>query len=90
VPKKYVLYQNYPNPFNPTTTIEFAIPEQEKVSLVVYNVLGQKVCTLFNGEAEAGVHYKITFNASSLPSGIYLYQLNNGQSRIIRKMLVLK
>jgi Secretion system C-terminal sorting domain/Right handed beta helix region len=90
VPTTFALYQNYPNPFNPTTTIEFAVPEQEKVSLVVYNLLGQKVGTIFNEEPEAGVHYKVIFDAESLPSGIYMYQLDNGQSRIIRKMLLLK
>jgi hypothetical protein len=90
LPKVFALYQNYPNPFNPTTTIEFAVPDQEKVTLAIYNVLGQNIRTIFTRETEAGVNHKITFDASSLPSGIYFYQLDNGQSRIVRKMLVLK
>ena len=89
-PKIFSLYQNYPNPFNPTTTIEFTIRETERVTLSVYNVIGQHIQTLFNGEAEAGVSHKVAFDASGLASGIYFYQLNFGQTRIMRKMLLLK
>ena len=90
VPKISALYQNYPNPFNPTTTIEFTIPEKEKVTLAVYNVLGQHVQTVFAGVAEAGVSNKFTFDASGLSSGLYFYHLDLGGARIVRKMLVLK
>ena len=90
VPKISALYQNYPNPFNPTTTIEFTIPEKEKVTLAVYNVLGQHVQTVFAGVAEAGVSNKFTFDASELSSGLYFYHLDLGRTRIVRKMLVLK
>jgi len=89
-PKIFSLYQNYPNPFNPTTTIEFTIRETERVTLSVYNVIGQHIQTLFNGEAEAGVSHKVAFDASGLASGIYFYQLNFDQTRIMRKMLLLK
>jgi len=90
VPKIFALYQNYPNPFNPATTIEFTIPETERVTLTVYNAAGQLVQTIFTGEAEAGINHRVTFNASGMPSGLYLYQLASGRNQVTRKMLVLK
>ncbi len=84
------LGQNFPNPFNPVTSIEFSNPTSGKTSLVVYNILGQTVSTLFDGVAEAGTHYRLQFDASGIPSGLYFYRLESGQTRIVRKMLVLK
>ncbi len=72
VPVKYSLEQNYPNPFNPSTMIRFSLPQANKVSLVVYNLLGQKVATLVDKELTAGTH-EVDFNAANLSSGVYFY-----------------
>jgi len=74
VPTEYTLYQNYPNPFNPTTTIEFDIPNESIVTLKVYNLLGQEVATLLNRE-NVDFGDAVEFDASSLPSGVYLYRI---------------
>ncbi len=84
------LFQNYPNPFNPATEISYSLPKTVNVSLNVYNVLGQKVATLVNNKLEHAGNYKVTFNASSLPSGIYFYTLQAGSFRATKKMVVLK
>lgn len=74
VPKAFALEQNYPNPFNPSTVIEYALPENAKVTLTVYNVLGQEVARVLDQEQEAGV-YKVNWNASGLASGVYIYNI---------------
>jgi hypothetical protein len=74
IPETFGLAQNYPNPFNPSTSIEFMLPEQAKVSLVVFNIMGQKISTLVSQGLNAGFH-TYTFDAWSLPSGIYIAQL---------------
>jgi hypothetical protein len=89
IPKNFNLSQNYPNPFNPSTKIEFDIPITQNVELNVYNILGQKVVTLVNGEVSAGVH-SVTFDASHLASGVYIYQLRGGTVSITKKMLLTK
>lgn len=73
-PKKFALNQNYPNPFNPATTISFTLPVDSKVTLKIYNVLGEVIITLINNSFDAGLH-NIEFNAQSLSSGIYLYKI---------------
>ncbi len=88
-PTAYRLNQNYPNPFNPTTEISFSLPEAGKVRLDVYNVLGNKVTTLVNGQLNAGSH-SITFDASLLPSGIYFYKIQANNFSAIKKMNLLK
>jgi hypothetical protein len=88
-PLTFNLYQNYPNPFNPTTKINFDISEPGNAKLVVYNTIGQQVAVLVNGFVTAGSH-EVNFNASSLPSGVYLYKLQSGNSVMIKKMLLLK
>jgi hypothetical protein len=89
VPEKFVLSQNYPNPFNPSTRIEYDIPRSGAVSLKIYNILGQEVATLVNSTLVAG-HYSVQFNASRLPSGMYLYRLQSASGVMVRKMLLVK
>jgi len=74
IPKTYLLYQNYPNPFNPTTTIKFGLPRDERVKIVIYDVIGQRVKVLVDGVESAGYH-DITFDASGLSSGVYFYRI---------------
>ncbi len=79
VPNKFSLSQNYPNPFNPSTTINYKLSAISKVTLKVYDILGREVTTLLNKEQPAG-SYKITFDASKLASGIYLYRIVAGSA----------
>ena len=85
----FKLSQNYPNPFNPATKIRFSIQENAKVKLSVYNILGQKVATLVNGTKAAGT-YEVSWNASKLSSGVYVYRLEAGNNIIAKKMTLLK
>ena len=94
LPTEFVLEQNYPNPFNPSTTIKFNIPSvgtlrATSVQLKVYDVLGNEVATLVNEEKPAGT-YEFTWNAVSLPSGVYFYQLKAGEYTNTKKMILLK
>ncbi|MBX2974611.1 MAG: lamin tail domain-containing protein [Ignavibacteriaceae bacterium] len=85
----YALEQNYPNPFNPSTTINYSIPNAEYVTIKVFNTLGEEVATLFNGNMEAGKH-SLSFDASKLSSGMYIYRLSAGNFTQIKKMLLAK
>jgi len=85
----YLLEQCYPSPFNPTTTIKYSIPEPSKVSLVLFNLLGEEVATLVNEENVTG-YYTVDFNAANLPSGVYFYQLRAGDFISTKKMILLK
>jgi len=87
--KSYFLSQNYPNPFNPATTIEYILKNASNVKLNVYNILGQKVKTLVNKYEPAG-KYKVSFDGSNLPSGIYFYDLKAGKFNKVKKMVLLK
>ncbi len=89
-PAKFSLDQNYPNPFNPATMISFTVEKTGITTLTVFNTLGQKVETLFNGQAAAGQVYKVNFNAMHLSSGIYFYQLREGNNIITHKMMLMK
>jgi hypothetical protein len=89
-PDKFVLAQNYPNPFNPSTVIEFVVPVSGHTTMKVYNVLGQEVATLFEGNAEAGKVNAARFDASNLPSGLYFYTLRNAGKIETKRMLLLK
>jgi hypothetical protein len=90
-PKKFELTQNYPNPFNPSTKIDYALPFDAKVKMVVYDMLGREVLKPVNSDHKAG-YYTIEINASVLASGIYFYRLTadmNGSTQIITKRLTL-
>jgi hypothetical protein len=89
VARVYSLEQNYPNPFNPSTKINFSLPEQSNVELVVFNVLGQKVATLVNESLKAGNH-SVTFDASKISSGVYFYRIDAGRFTSTKKMLFMK
>lgn len=85
----YSLSQNYPNPFNPTTTISYQLPENSFVTIKVYDLLGKEIETLVNENKSAG-YYKVNFDASKLPSGVYFYNLTTGSNSISKKMLLMK
>ncbi len=89
VPEQYELSQNYPNPFNPATTIKFQIPATEMVTMNIFDLKGRKVAELFNTQMDAG-YYNVTFDASALPSGMYIYRLTAGEFRDVKKMTLLK
>lgn len=89
VPKVFDLKQNYPNPFNPVTKIRFALATSGFVRLSIYNVLGEEVKILLNEEMHAG-EYEVTFNALSLPSGVYFYRLKAQDFSQTRKMVLVK
>ncbi|MDR3667818.1 MAG: T9SS type A sorting domain-containing protein, partial [Ignavibacteriaceae bacterium] len=96
VPKNFELSQNYPNPFNPNTKINYSLPNDSKVTLEVYNIIGERVAQLVNEQQPAG-YYTINFSISNnkITSGIYIYKLsaddNNGKSfSSIKKMILLK
>ena len=88
-PEKFELAQNYPNPFNPGTVIKYELPISTHVRLTIYDMLGNQVANLVDGNLEAGVH-ETEFNASRLPSGIYFYSLTAGEYKQTRKMTLLK
>ena len=89
LPTEYSLKQNYPNPFNPVTTIEYSLPKQSYVFLVIYNLNGQEVKRLVDRLKPAG-NYSTNFDASQLSSGIYIYKLQAGRYSKTRKMVLLK
>jgi endoglucanase len=94
LPKRFELYQNYPNPFNPVTTIKYTIPvgansEIGIVSLKIYDLLGSEIATLVNENKAPGV-YEVQFDASNLPSGVYLYKLQYGLLNQMKKLVLIK
>ncbi|MDZ7766501.1 MAG: S8 family serine peptidase [Melioribacteraceae bacterium] len=89
IPLEYNLSQNYPNPFNPSTIIEYSVPQNEYVSIKVYDLLGRDVATLVNETKSAGT-YKVNFDGRNLSSGIYFYKINAGSFNTVRKMMLLK
>ena len=89
LPKEFALSQNFPNPFNPTTTIKYDLPTAAEVRLVVYNIRGQEVAVLIDGEQLAG-YRSIKWNAPNVASGLYIYRLTAGDFVQTRKMVLLK
>ncbi|MDX2128805.1 MAG: T9SS type A sorting domain-containing protein [Chloroherpetonaceae bacterium] len=89
MPDEYTLSQNYPNPFNPATTIEFSLKQAGRTTLEVYNVLGQKVGILVDGNLQAGAH-RYSFNGLNLSSGVYFYRLRSGDFNAVKKMMLIK
>lgn len=89
ISNEYSLEQNYPNPFNPTTNISFNLTKSEKVKLTVYNTLGNEVAVVANNVFAAGRN-TVTFNASSLSSGVYFYKIETGSFVQTRKMVLMK
>ncbi len=89
IPEEFMIDQNYPNPFNPTTMINFGMPETAHVSIKVYNLLGQEVATLVNEVREAGVH-TVSFDASRLSAGVYLYVMQSADYSVTKRMTLLK
>jgi len=89
LPTQFTLSQNYPNPFNPTTTFQFQIPISGLVSIKVFDILGREVVVLLNEVKSVGT-YQITWNASTLPSGVYFYRVQAGTNTAVKKAMLLK
>jgi hypothetical protein len=89
IPIEIALEQNYPNPFNPSTRIQYGVSNRRFVSLKVYDIIGNEVAILVNGEKPSGI-YEVEWNASNVPSGVYFYQLKTGSFVQTKKMLLLK
>ena len=89
IPDNYSISQNYPNPFNPSTKINYALPKSSLVKIKVFDVLGREVINLINEEQTAGYH-EVVFNASSLPSGVYFYNILAENFAQTKKMILMK
>jgi len=83
------LAQNYPNPFNPTTNISFSLPAKSRVTILVFNILGQRVATVTDQEYPAGNHI-VMWNASNVASGVYFYRMTAAEKTQTKKMVVLR
>lgn len=86
---RHYLFQNYPNPFNPVTTIRFEVPEFQYVTLELFDILGRKVRTLFEGDVIPGI-VSVDFNAEDLTSGIYIYRLKSNDHVSSKKLMLMK
>jgi len=94
IPKEFTLYDNYPNPFNPTTQIAVDLPEAATTEITVWNIMGQRVATLYSGDLNAG-HHTLNFdgrdsNGKQLTSGMYLYRVAAGKYNATKKMTLMK
>jgi hypothetical protein len=89
-PGEYALHQNFPNPFNPATVIRFAVPNDQYVTVKVFNLLGQEVRTLFDGMVPGGEMQSVKFDASNLSAGVYYYSMKSAGTTEVKKMLLLK
>jgi hypothetical protein len=89
VPAGWDLAQNYPNPFNPVTQISYAVPTEQHVMVSVHTLLGQQVAVLVNGPSAPG-RFTVSFDASGLPSGMYIYRLSGRGVTLARKLIIAK
>jgi len=89
IPDRFVLHQNYPNPFNPSTTIRYGLPNRSRVTLTVFNTLGQQVIILQNEELETGYH-EVTFEGKGLSSGVYFYRIQAGDFVQTKRLLLIR
>lgn len=89
IPEKFTLYQNYPNPFNPVTVISYQLPAFSKVSLKIYDILGNEVATLVDEYKTPGT-YEVAWNAKNLSSGVYYYRLTSGNFSEVKKLILIK
>ena len=94
IPNVFALHQNFPNPFNPTTTIRYDLPNEEDVSIVIFDVVGRKIRSLINQNQSAGYH-RIQWDAKNdlgepVSAGMYIYILHAGDHRSVKKMVLLK
>jgi polyhydroxybutyrate depolymerase len=87
--KNFVLKQNYPNPFDAKTTICFSVPHREKVTLKIFDLLGNEIAILLDEEVTAGEHM-VAFESKTLPTGVYLYRLKAGESVDAKKLIILR
>ncbi len=88
-PVKFDLSQNYPNPFNPSTKIKYQLPEESKVVIKVYNILGAEIIELVNEKKDPGI-YEVDFDAHNLPSGTYIYRIVANDFSMTKKMILIK
>jgi len=93
IPQKFALSNNYPNPFNPGTDVEYQLPKSAKVTLTIFNLVGQEVRTLIEEEKSAGV-FTVHWDGSDeqgrvVPSGVYIYRLQAGNFVAVKKMALL-
>ena len=89
IPKEFTLHQNYPNPFNPATKIKFDVPKFSPVSIKMYDVIGNEVAVIYNGELAPG-YYEAEFNASEFASGVYFYRIDAGDFTSVKRMVLVK
>lgn len=89
VPTVYALYQNYPNPFNPVTKIRYQLPEESRVVIKLYDLLGAEIMELLNEKKDPGT-YEVEFNGKNLPSGSYVYRFSAGNFVETKKMVLMK
>ena len=94
IPLEFKLYQNYPNPFNPTTQIKYDLPEDQFVNITIYDVMGRKVRSLMNDSQTAGYH-SLRWDAKNdigegIAAGMYIYNIQAGEFRAMKKMVLLK
>lgn len=89
IPDEYALFQNYPNPFNPSTKMKYSLPQSSNVVIKVFDILGNEIETLVDGEKPAGT-YELAWFAENLPTGVYFYQLRADSFVETKKMVLLR
>ena len=87
--KEFAVFPNYPNPFNAITVIKFFTAKEQSIEINIYNILGQKIETLYSGSLSAGMH-TVRLNAENMNSGVYFYSVSNGGNHVVKKMMLTK